>query len=246
LHANVHALLTHSAVALATPVEHAVVHVPQWLTLLVVSTHVPLHRIMLPEQPETHVEFVHTGVPPLHAKEAPQPPQSLLLFVKLTHAPLQALYPLLHVNVHALLTHAAVALATPVVHVWLHLPQLLTLLVVSTQPLLQIVSLEDGHPVAHEYDEPEPTHAGVPPLHDVPQLPQLAVVVSWTQAPLQSVNPESHSKVQALLTHAAVALATLVVQGWPHVPQLLALLVVSTQPPLQFVGAAAGHPDTHE
>lgn len=68
MHVKVHALSTHSAVALAMLVEHAVAHMPQWLTLLVVSTHVPLQGVgAAAGQPETHTEFWHTGVPPLHA-----------------------------------------------------------------------------------------------------------------------------------------------------------------------------------
>jgi hypothetical protein len=41
---------------------------PQLATLLVVSTHVPLQSVGVPAgQPETHIELLHTGVPPLHA-----------------------------------------------------------------------------------------------------------------------------------------------------------------------------------
>ena len=62
---------------------------------------------------ETTLEPAHTGVPPLH--RAPQPPQ-LLSLVNSTHAPLQALNPTSHANVHAPALHAAAALATFVVH----------------------------------------------------------------------------------------------------------------------------------
>jgi len=120
----VQALLTHSAVALLMLVEHAVPHAPQWLKLLVVSTHVPLQSVDVgAEQPDTHVELEHTGVPPLQAYEAPHPPQSLALLVKLTHAPLHALVPLLHAKLHDELTHVAVALATFVEQTWVHDPQ---------------------------------------------------------------------------------------------------------------------------
>jgi len=246
-HAKVHALLTHAAVAFATLVEHAVEHVPQWLALLVVSVHVPLHSVgVAAGQPEPHVEFEHTGVLPLQACPDPQPPQLLLLLVKSTHAPLQRLYPLSHAKVHALLTHAGAALATLVVHAWPHVLQLLASLVVLVQVPLQIVGSADVQPEAHAYELPDATHAGVFPLHATPQLPQLAEVVSWTQAPLQRVYPASHAIEQALLTHTAWALATVVVHAWPHALQLFASLVVSTQLPLQFVGATEGHPDTHE
>jgi hypothetical protein len=74
----------------------------------------------------------------------------------------------------------------------------------------------------------------------------LVAVVSCTQAPLHRVYPLSHATVQALFTHTAWALATFVVHACPHVWQLLESLVVSTQLPLQIVGAADGHPETHE
>ena len=43
----------------------------------------------------------------------------------------------------------------------------------------------------------------------------------------------------------AVALATLVVHGLPHDPQLLKLVDVSTHTPLHNVGVGAEHPETH-
>jgi hypothetical protein len=55
-----------------------------------------------------------------------------------------------------------------------------------------------------------------------------------------------HVKVHALCTHAGPALATLVVHVWPQVLQLAPSLVVSTQLPLQSIGAALGQPETHE
>jgi hypothetical protein len=243
LHAKVHALPTQVAVALATPVEHAVVQAPQWLTLLVVSTQVPLHSDMAP-QPETHEEFEQTGVPPLQA--VVQLPQWLSLLVRSTQAAPQALKPLLHAKVHALLTHAGDALATAVEQVWPHVLQLSGSVAGFEHPLLQSVEAGAVHPLAHAYVLPDATHAGVLPLHTLPQVPQLAAVVSWTQAPLHSVYPASHAMVHALLTHTACALATVVVQAWPHVWQLFASLVESTQLPLQFVGAAGGQPETHE
>jgi hypothetical protein len=123
--------------------------------------------------------------------------------------------------------------------------QLLTSLVVSTQLPLQFVGASDVQP-AHEYEPPDPAQVGVAPLHALPQLPQLTAVLSWMQAPLQSAYPVSHAIEHALLTHTACALATLVVHAWPQALQLFASLVVSTQLPLQFVGAMDGHPDTHE
>jgi hypothetical protein len=132
------------------PVEHALPQVPQSDTLLVVSTQVPLQRDGVADgQPETHVDPAHTGVPPLHACVDPHPPQLLASLVKFTHAPLQRVYPLLHVKPHALFAQTAVALATAVVHAWPHVLQLLTSLVVSTQVPLQRLGATAGQPDAH-------------------------------------------------------------------------------------------------
>jgi hypothetical protein len=214
LHEKAHALFTQVAVALAMPVEHAVEHVPQWLTLLVVSVQVPLHSVgVAAGQPETHEEFEHTGVPPLHANADPQPPQLLLFVCSLTHAPLHRVNPLSHAKPHALLTHVAAALATLVEQALPQLLQLLTSLVVSTQLPLHVVGAADGQPETHEYAVPDPTHTGALPVHALPHFPQLAAVVSCTQAPLQGVYPVSQANVHALLTHTAWELATLVVQA---------------------------------
>jgi hypothetical protein len=51
--------------------------------------------------------------------------------------------------------------------------------------------------------------------------------------------------VQALFTHTGWPLASLVVQAWPHPPQFVAVLVVSTQPPPQTVCDALGQVDMH-
>jgi hypothetical protein len=51
---------------------------------------------------------------------------------------------------------------------------------------------------------------------------------------------------QALMTHVACALLTVVVQTLPQVLQLLALLVVSAHVVPQSVGLPDEHPDRHE
>jgi hypothetical protein len=77
-HANVHALLTQTACALATPVVHAFPQVLQFFASLVTSTHEPLQDVAVAGgQPEPHAyvppEPTHTDVPPEHAW--PQLPQ---------------------------------------------------------------------------------------------------------------------------------------------------------------------------
>jgi hypothetical protein len=54
LHANVHADWTQTGCALATFVVQALPQTSQWLTSLVVSTHVPEHRVVPCGQFETH------------------------------------------------------------------------------------------------------------------------------------------------------------------------------------------------
>ncbi len=208
-----HVLSTQSATPFTTLVVHRFAHVWQSFTLLVVSTHAPPQSVgVAAGQPETHMEFWHSGVPPLHAYAEPQPPQLLLSLVKSTHAPLQSVYPLLHVKVHAPETHAAVALAMPVEHAFVQEPQSFALFAVSTQVPPQSVGVAAGQPETHA----DPAHTGVPPLHanDAPQPPQsLLLFAKSTHAPLQALNPLLHVKVHAPETHAAVALETPVVHA---------------------------------
>jgi hypothetical protein len=91
LHAKVHPLPTHSAVAFPTLVEQALPHVPQFFKLVVVSTHDPLQSVgVAPGQPETHAELEQAGVPLSGAHTLPQAEQLLLSLVVSTHAPLQS------------------------------------------------------------------------------------------------------------------------------------------------------------
>ena len=187
MHVKLHALDTQAAAALGTLVEHTVEHEPQWLGLLVVLTHVsPLQRVgAVPGHPETHDDAEQMGVPLSAPHARPHPPQLVLLVAVLTHAPPHSVNPLAHVKVQALLTHAAVALATLVVQVCPHVLQLFGSLVVSAQPLGQTICAP-GQFEAHTYELPDIVQSGRLVGHALPQLPQLAAVVYWTHAPLQS------------------------------------------------------------
>jgi hypothetical protein len=134
-------------------------HVLQSLVLLVVFTHVPLQSVGVADG-QAQLPLWHVS-PPLHTCPDPQPPQLLLSVCSLTQAPLQAVKPVLHWKVHALVTHAAEAFATPVVQVFPHEPQSFALLVVLTHVEPQSVGVPVGHPDTHE----PPEHTGVPPLH---------------------------------------------------------------------------------
>jgi len=83
---------------------------------------------------------------------------------------------------------------------------------------------------------PDPVHAPPtalqpPTVQEYPfatDVEQPAVV--GTQAPLHRVNPLLQVNVHALLRHSGWALAMLVEQGFPQVPQLAVSPVVSTHP----------------
>jgi hypothetical protein len=66
-----------------------------------------------------------------------------------------------------------------------------------------------------------------------------------TQAPLHDVKPLLHENVHPLFTHSGTAFATVVVHALPHVPQLFALIAVSTHVVPQSDGVAEGQPETH-
>jgi hypothetical protein len=134
----------------------------------------------------------------------------------------------------------------PLAHVWAlahalpQPPQLPTSDCSSTQVLPQRVGAASGQPEAHPYVPPEPAQTGAAPLHALPQLPQLSALVSWTQAPPQSVYPVTQANPHSPLAHAGWALATVVEQTLPQVSQSFTLLVASTQVPPQSVDAVGG------
>jgi hypothetical protein len=148
LHAKVHELLTHSAVAFATLVEHALPQLPQSLVLLVVSTQLPLHSVGVePGQPDTHWELEHAGVPPLHV--CPQDEQFFGSLVSLTHAPLQRVYPLLQVSPQLPPEQDGAPFATEG-HACPQLPQLFTSVVVLVHVPPHNVGVPDVHPDTQE------------------------------------------------------------------------------------------------
>jgi hypothetical protein len=238
LQLNVQALETQAGDALAMLVVQTFPHVLQSLTLLVVSTHVPPQFICPEAHPPTHVEFAQLGVEPLHA--IPHLPQLFLSLVVSTQAPLHSVKPLLHVKPHVLPLHVGLAFATLVEQTLPHVLQLLRSFVVSTHAPPQSVGVAAGQPEMHALT-PESGPAsglapqtGVEPEHAIAQPPQLDVVLSCAHAPLQGVYPGLQVTVHALRTQAGCPLATLG-QAFPHIPQLAAVLVVSTHEPLQIV-----------
>jgi hypothetical protein len=56
-----------------------------------------------------------------------------------------------------------------------------------------------------------------------------SLVVLTQELPLHAVSPALQAKEQALFRHAGCALATVVLQTWPQLPQLFTSLVALTQ-----------------
>lgn len=114
-------------------------HPPQWLGLVLVLTHTPLHRVSPAAQPETQTPIWQTGVPPEHVlaqlpqwaaveSEASQP---------LFGLPSQSPKPGRHVYAHAELAHETVVLARAA-HGMLQPPQCATVDRVSVSHPLAI------------------------------------------------------------------------------------------------------------
>jgi hypothetical protein len=141
-----------------------------------------------------------------------------------------------------------VATAFALVHVVPHDPQLATSVERSTQASPQRL-WPRGHPDAHDGGPPpaEGKHSGVPEsaLHDTSQYPQWADVRSDTHSPLQRVYPRLHATAHAPLTHAGCPFGSPVAHAVHEGPHAVAVLLVSTQAPLQLVGALEGQVVAH-
>ena len=96
---------------------------------------------------------------------------------------------MLQAKPHEPWTHAPWALATPFRHAAPHVMQLFGSLVVSTHVPLQFAGALDGHADTHEYSPLTAAHRGAPPLHALPQPPQLDKVVPSTQKSLHASMP---------------------------------------------------------
>jgi hypothetical protein len=118
----------------------------------------------------------------------------------------------------------------------LHMP-VATLHALPDGQLLAVVHVVMHAPFLQTLPEP---HACV-----APQPPQLLLsVMKLTQAPLHEENPELHVNEQALPEQVGWPLAT-DGQAWPHMPQLVPLVVVSTHAVPHMAGAVDGQVDTH-
>jgi len=150
-----------------------------------------------------------------------QMPQSRLLELGSTQAPLQAIWPAGHV--HAPFVHEA-----PAAHILLQLPQCCVLLLRSTQLPLQLVS-PAGHVGMHWLPE-QVSRAG----QTLPQLPQfIGSVAGFVQAPLQEISPAGH-----VCMHRPPEQTSPAGQTVPQAPQLLGSVFVLTQVLSQLVWPA--------
>jgi hypothetical protein len=133
-----------------------------------------------------------------------------------------------------LASHRALPLLT--VHARPQPPQLVTSLPVSTQLIPQRV-WPPTQPLEHM--PARVSQMGVESEHALPHIPQLLMVLSGVSQPLAAIPSQSPKPaLHMAITHApaeqpAVALAS--VHALPHIPQLAALVRVSTSQPLALL-----------
>jgi len=109
--------------------------------------------------------------PPVHANEAPQPPQLLSSLLWSTHPPAHGVYPsdVSHVYPHVALEHVGDACATLVVQTFPHMPQLFASVCLFVQLMPQRSGVVPVHVDAHI----ELWQSGVGLEHVTPHPPQL-------------------------------------------------------------------------
>lgn len=213
-------------------------HAPQWLLLVCVSTHARSQSVCEPE---------HTQRPATQLCPAPQlvphAPQFNALVCRSTHVGVgavgaQSVCPALHTGLagtHAPATHCSFA-----AHPWLHIPQCVGSTCTSAHVVPQSVC-----PAPHMI---APVHTAAthvcPGAHVRPHTPQLSrFVCSSTHVPLQFVCVPVHITVDA--THAPAAHIWPIAHAAPHEPQLLTSLCVLTQLAPHRVSFAAHAATTH-
>jgi hypothetical protein len=194
LHVKLQTLATQAGRAFAMLVVQALLHEPQFVVSLVVSTQVLPHRVgVAAGQPAIHAyvpesppALEQVGLPASHV--LPQRPQ-LSAFVKSTHAPLHWLYPPLHANVHPASAHAGCAWAMLVVQAWPHAPQWFGSVVSSTHVPPHCVAALGGQLETHAWPAPTGAQTGIAPPHALPHAPQLDDVAGSTQPPWHARDP---------------------------------------------------------
>jgi hypothetical protein len=136
--------------------------------VLVLLEHVPPQSCV----PLGHVHFPEAQcLPPVHANDAPHPPQLLSSLLSSTHAPAHGTYPsdVWHAYPHIAVVHVGDACATLVVQTWLHVPQLFW----SVCLLVQVMPQRSGVVPVHVDAHISAWQSGVGFEHVTPHPPQL-------------------------------------------------------------------------
>jgi hypothetical protein len=144
-----------------------------------------------------------------------------------TQPPLHAVYPVLQAHVHPPAEHTGRAWAMLVVHAFPQVPQLPTLLVVSTQepPQSESAGVAAGQPDVQAQPAPERAQTGVPPEHTVPHAPQFFVWLRSVSHPsaalaLQFAQSAAHAANEhSPAVHSGPLACGRSVQSLVHVPQ---------------------------
>jgi hypothetical protein len=156
----------------------------------VLLTHFPLQSCV----PEPHSHRPWLQLAPL-GHFIPQLPQFATSALVSTHALPQAVEPSGHLNPQTPASHVAIARATSVLHACSHEPQWVASVWRSAQAPPQRVGVCAGQP---ETQPIAPAHTGVPPLHAVSQVPQVAACLRsvsqpFSGSPAQLPYPGAHA-----------------------------------------------------
>jgi len=232
LQANPQTLAAHVAVALGAP-GHTRPHIPQFVMLVLVSTHTPPQTIDGLTQVGVHTPPVQTD-PAAHAR--PHAVQFAALVFRFTSQPLAAMpsqspYPVLQLAIaHAPAAQPAVAWLNA--HARPHALQLATLVRVSTSQPLPAMASQLPKPDAHANEHALPAQVGEALAgvgHTVPHAPQLRTSV----ASVAQVVPHATVPAPQVVVHTPAEHTCGLAHTEPvHLPQRALSVRPSTSQPL--------------
>lgn len=208
------------AVQLSAVLPQLFPHAPQLLSSFVTFVHVPPQHSSEPAHVRPHAPQFATVVVETHVPLQHERPAPQAAPVPQRQVPPEQVSPAAHEGEHVAAPHVPPLQVMPVGHRIPHIPQLFGFVAVSTHPPEQQLVV--------------PEHAAAAPQWQAPSAPQ--------------VSPVSHAGVQVAAWHSPATQLSPVAQRLPHVPQWVALVCVSMQPPEQQLEPpvhAAAAPQRH-
>lgn len=165
LHLKPHVPPSHVAAAFATAVRHGVHMLPHVATSVLLTQRPPQSWVPAPHSQRPWLQLAPLG------HFIPQPPQFATSARVSTQALPHAVVPSGHLNPQTPVAHVGIARATSVLQACSQVPQCDASVCRSVQLAPHKVGVFAGQP---ETQPIVPAHTGVPPLHTMPQLPQVA------------------------------------------------------------------------